>query len=189
MLQVGLHVSFSKALSGQGAAAVVCGNLNSSGQGTPNHYDLYDFTQSYGVINASCLRKFSVPSSSQCGEKKAQSLDHSVWFYKPNTGPEKARTSYKSCIYFTDRLKASWFHCVDRLQAIWNSQKINITAVGLVFLSKSQKMSNDFRKDRERLLGNHCFQDATEANNILFRKKHLVSKTKKQNFYVTFLMR
>lgn len=113
--------------------------------------------------------------------KKAWSLDHSVWFSKPNTGLEKARTSYKSCIYFSDRLKASWFHCVDRLQAIWNSQKINITAVGLVFLSQSQKMSNDFRKDRERLLGNHCFQDATEANNKFCSQRstwYLKQKTK-----------
>lgn len=119
---------FSKACSVWGAATVVCGSLNSGGYGTLNHYDLCDFAQAYGVINASWLRKFYVPSSNQSGKiKKAWFLDHSLWFSKPNTDPEKARTSYKSCVYFSDRLKASWIHCVDRLQAkIRNSQKINI---------------------------------------------------------------
>lgn len=100
-----------------------------------------DFAQSYGVINASWLRKFSVPSSNQSRKmKKAWFLDHSLWFSKPNAGTEKARTSYKSCIYFSDRLKASWMHCVDRPQAkIWNSQKNKHTAVGLVFSFKEPK--------------------------------------------------
>lgn len=98
--------------SGRGAATVVCGSVNSGGYGTLNHYELCDFAQSYGVKNASWLRKFSVPSSNQSGKlKKAWFLDHSLWFSKPNTGPEKPRTSYKSCIYFSDRLKdpvAQW---------------------------------------------------------------------------------
>ncbi len=37
----------------EGEQPVVCGSLNSGGYGTLNHYELWDFAQSYGVRNAS----------------------------------------------------------------------------------------------------------------------------------------
>lgn len=122
------------------------------------------------------------------GEKKAWPLIILYGFLNQIQAQKRRGHLIKLVFIFLTALKQVGFIVLTGFKQFGtHKKKINITAVGLVFISQSQKMSNDFRKDmRERLLGNHCSQDATEAykyKHIFLRKTQLVSKTK--NFYVT----
>lgn len=155
--------SVKRALSGQRAARVVCGNLKSSGHTQPL-WPLW-FCPVLWSYKCQLVEKIQSPFiQTSLGKWKCLGSLIILYGFLNQIQAQKRRVHLiKIAFIFLTDLKQVGFIVLIYFKHIWNSQKKKHTAVGLVFLSHNQKMSDD-RKDRERLLGNHSSQEATEEN-------------------------